>query len=389
MPVKKKLFLHAKVFSEGTIYEDYGVLVDQGKIVRIGPSASFDSEGTVIDLEGDYLVPGFIDMHIHGLFDILVDNGKDDVERLSSELPQFGVTGFLPTVLPHIPEGEKELLQDIAKSESIGADILGIFCEGPFIAKTGAIPPDALGDKSVTHMENMRKWLSPKRVIFAIAPEIEAMEDLVPKMGSPIFITHTQASVEQTEKAIDLGARHATHFYDVFPVPGNPVGGVRPVGAVEVILADPRASVDFILDGEHVAPVVLRMAKACKPITSISLITDSNLGAGFPPGVYQGLGSEEVSFAYEGAPARGTANSLHPGGLYGSGLTLARAVKNVLKFKVGTLEEALTMVSTSPAKVLELYGTKGDIQKGFDADIVRLSSDLEVLATWVRGDKKY
>lgn len=384
----KKLFLHAKVFSEGKIHDDYGVLVEEGKVVRIGPSDSFDPAGG-IDLGGDYLVPGFIDMHIHGLLDILVDSGSSEVERLSSTLPQFGVTGFQPTVLPHAPEGEKEFLQDIARSRSTGADILGIFCEGPFIAKTGSIRPDALSDKSVARLENMLEWLSPKRTVFAISPEIETMQQLIPKMGTPVFITHTAASIEETEMAIELGARHATHFYDVFHLPEDKDPGVRPVGAVEVILADPRVSVDFILDGEHVDPVVLHLARACKDLTSIALVSDSNVGAGFPPGRYQGFGSEEISFAYEGAPARGTENSRQPGGLYGSGLTLDRAVRNVLKFNVGSLEDAINMVSTSPAKILGIYGTKGDIQVGFDADVVQLSNSLEVKATWVRGDKKY
>lgn len=391
--MNKKIFLHARVFSEGKILDDYGIQVEQNKITQVEPSDFFQKQditnAIVFDVAGDFLVPGFLDMHMHGIFDLLVDNGREDIEKISAVLPQFGVTGFFPTVLPHAPKGEKEFLQDLGKARSTGAQILGFFCEGPFIARTGAIRPDALADKSVARLENMQSWLAPNRTIFAISPEIEDMKALIPKMGSPIFITHTAASVAQTEKAIELGARHATHFYDVFPLPGDPNEGARPVGAVEVILADSRTSVDFILDGEHVEPVVLRMAMACKPLTSISLISDSNVGAGFPPGTYHGIGSEEISFAYEGAPARGTENSLHPGCLYGSGLTLDRAVRNVLKFKVGSIEDALTMVSTSPAKVLGLIGNKGDIKVGFDADIVRLSEELEVKATWVLGEKRY
>jgi N-acetylglucosamine-6-phosphate deacetylase len=156
-----------------------------------------------------------------------------------------------------------------------------------------------------------------------------------------------------------------------------------------VILADPRVTVDFILDGEHVHPAAVRLAKACKPLSSISLISDSNIGAGFPPGTYQGFGSDEISFAYPGAPARGTENSHAPHALFGSGLTLDVAVKNVIKLKLGRLQEAIIMASTSPAKVLGIYGRKGDLNVGFDADIVRLSPQFEVQETWVSGKSVY
>ena len=94
---------------------------------------------------------------------------------------------------------------------------------------------------------------------------------------------------------------------------------------------------------------------------------------------------DKIRFAYPGSPARGTENSRYPGALYGSGLTLDRAVRNVVAFKVGSLETAISMASTSPAKVMGVYGQKGDIDKGFDADLLRLSSDLEVVAAWVGG----
>ena len=391
--MNRMVFIHANVFSKGKFHADFGIVVEGRTIVRIGKSKdiqdALQQNEQLIDCTGDYLVPGFIDMHIHGIKSFLVDNSRDDIEQISAILPQYGTTSFLPTIIPHFPAAaETTYLQDASKAKASGANILGYFCEGPFIAKTGAIRPEALRDRTFQRLKTIQNGLHPYKAIFAISPELEDIESLLPHMETPIFITHTGASVEQTERAIELGARHATHFYDVFPIPESKDPGVRAAGAVEAILADPKVSVDFILDGVHVHPAAVRLAKACKPIASIALITDSNLGAGFPPGTYKGIGGDEISFAYPGAPARGTQNSHDPNGLYGSGLTLDRAVRNVLEFHIGTLEEAISMASSSPANILGL-SDKGDLRQGFDADIVRLSTDLKVLSTWVGGKKKY
>lgn len=377
---------HATLFREGQFIEDQTVCIDQGRISEWTESSDPQDQDLVIDLQGDYLIPGFIDLHIHGVQDYLIDNGKEDIEQVSRILPSYGTTGFLPTIIPHPPEIEDAYLQEASLSASTGASILGFFCEGPFLAKTGAILPQALADKSLDRLKRIQQLLTPHRVIFAVSPEIDGAVELITSMHPPVFITHTQASVDQTRAAIDAGARHATHFYDVFPIPDETDMGVRPCGAVEVLLADNRVSVDFILDGEHVDPQAVRLAQACKPLDQIALVTDSNIGAGFPPGTYQGFGEDEISFAYPGAPARGTEKSHAPGCLFGSGLTQIQAVKNVLAFGLGELEDAVMMASKAPAKVLGLDSHKGDTFPGFDADLVHLDKDLKIRRTWVSGN---
>jgi N-acetylglucosamine-6-phosphate deacetylase len=381
------VIVHAKVFHRGRFLDDYGVAIKGRHIVWVAPSADLKDlpASHRIDFQGDYLVPGYIDLHIHGLGNRLMDNGREDIEAISRALPTFGTTSFLATIIPHPPAEEATFLRSIAKAESPGANILGFFLEGPFLAKTGAIRAEALADRTPERVDMITSSLAPHRVVFAISPELSGLPEVMSLMKAPIFITHTQAGVKDTLKAIEMGACHATHFYDVFHMPLETDPGVRPCGAVEAILADPKVSVDFILDGEHVDPVAVRMALACKPVDKVCLITDSNIGAGLCPGTYRGIGDDEIRFAYPGSPARGTENSRYPGALYGSGLTLDRAVRNVVAFKVGSLETAITMASTSPAKVMGVYGQKGDIDKGFDADLLRLSSDLEVITAWVGG----
>ena len=385
------IIYNAKVFHKGKFIHNAGIAVDNGKISHIDSTEKILQLDAVkkIDLAGDIIAPGYIDLHTHGLLEYLVDNGKADLENISASLPKFGTTSFLPTILPHSADEEIPFLHEVAQADAPGAEYLGFFSEGPFLALTGAINPDALVDKTPERVLRIKKALKPYRVVFAISPEIPDLDAIMANMDQPIFITHTQAGVADSLKAVEMGASHATHFYDVFYSPEETDPGVRPCGAVEVVLQNPEISVDFILDGEHVDPIAVKLALSCKALDKVCLITDSNIGAGLHPGKHTGFGDDEVEFTYPGGPARGTENSHFPGGLYGSGLTMDRAVKNVVGFEVGTAEEALTMASTSPAKVLGVYGRKGDIAVGFDADFLHLDSELNVKRTWVKGNLKF
>jgi N-acetylglucosamine-6-phosphate deacetylase len=207
------------------------------------------------------------------------------------------------------------------------------------------------------------------------------------KNNTPVFITHTKANVAQTQKAISAGASHGTHFYDVFYQPDETDPGVRPCGAVEAILADDEATVDFILDGQHVDPAAVKMALKCKGPDKVSLITDANIGAGNKPGTYK-FGSEEVSFEYPGAPARGTEKSNYPNALYGSGLTMNTAVKNAVEMLNISLPLAVKMASQNPARVLKLHDT-GTIDKAKRADIVLMDDEFNITRTWINGNCCY
>ena len=169
---------------------------------------------------------------------------------------------------------------------------------------------------------------------------------------------------------------------------GDREGGVRGCGAVEAVLANPDVSVDFILDGEHVEPAAVEMAIACKGRNKVCLITDANLNAGLPAGRYKGIGNREIIVEYEGGPAR-MLKSLQEGklkgGLCGSGLTLARAVRNAVKFLGLDIPQAVSMASANPAQVLGLHQNKGHISEGYDADMVMLDRELKVVRCWTGG----
>jgi N-acetylglucosamine-6-phosphate deacetylase len=248
-------------------------------------------------------------------------------------------------------------------------------------------------DHSLKRVERLKKALGSWKAVFGVSPEIKDICSLIPVMieGSfPAFITHTKATFEETEKAIEAGARHATHFYNVFHYIGDREGGVRGVGTVEAVMAHPEVSVDFILDGVHVHPGAVKMALACKGTDKVCLITDSNLNAGYKPGVYSSIGGTEIIMEYPGGPAReyfGPGEK--PGGLTGSGLTMDLAVKNAVRLLGLPLEKAVDMASVNPAKVLGLENSLGKIKKGYRADFSLLDNEYSVLACYIAGKVHY
>jgi N-acetylglucosamine-6-phosphate deacetylase len=220
----------------------------------------------------------------------------------------------------------------------------------------------------------------------SISPDTPGILPVIQRLraeGIPVFITHTRASVEQTEAALEAGATHATHFYDVFPLPPETDPGVRPVGAVEAILADPRATVDFIADGVHVHPTAIRAAVAAKGWSGVLLITDSNVGAGLPPGVYPTPWGFPVHVSPGMAARHATKNTLA-----GSALTMDRGMANLLRWLPLPPEQVWAMGTLNPARLLGLTA-KGRLESGADADLVLWDEDLTAASTWLRGEQVY
>jgi len=380
---------NATVVTAEELSPDSTVACEGGKITacRADGALAVRTDDEVVDARGAYLAPGLIDLHVHGTGEFLIDNGPDDLAEMCRTLPRYGVSSFLPTVCPRPAGEDAEFLAALAKVRSAGTEILGFHLEGPFLTHTGALPPEAIGTADPERVRALIEAARPHRAVFSISPDFEGIVELIRIMaadGQAVFMTHTGADVAQTQAAIEAGARHATHFYDVFYAPDETDPGVRPCGAVEAILADPRVSVDFILDNEHVDPVAVRMALACKGPGGVCLITDANVGAGLPPGRYQ-FGDQEVEFAYPGGPARMTESARQAGVLAGSGLTLDLAVRNAVKLLGVDVPQAIRMASANPAKVLALDDRKGRIAEGYDADMIMLDESLNVLQTWIRG----
>ena len=368
------------------------VLIEDGQIADFGDGAgpSLGADTSSVDGEGRLLTPGLIDVHSHGIGHHGYDSGPEAIKDGSRLLPKYGVTTFLPTLVPKTDEKYFSHLEALAGvlDHLEGATAPGFHLEGPFLALTGAACETVPGDLEL--LSRIRECLGGKLSVMSISPETDGILPVIGALcegGSVPFITHTKADLTQTEAAIEAGARHGTHFYDVFYAPEETDPGVRPAGAVEAILADPRCTVDFICDGAHVAPVVIRMAVQTKGYQNIIAITDANIGAGLPEGLYETPWGYPIRVERNnGARIDSPGHPFH-GGLAGSELTMDRGINNLRKWLDIPDHQIWAMGSRNPARLLGL-DNKGIIRKGADADLVlwkEEDGEYEAVRTWVEG----
>lgn len=369
--------------------------VVNGIISEVGPgNPSKELTGTRIDCHNQRLTPGLIDIHTHGIHAFNYDRGSEHLHRAAEQLGQYGTTSVVPTIVPTINKEFFTMLNDFCREipNVTQVSIPGIHLEGPFVAITGAACETRDGD--VALLDEMLDACGDYVAVMSIAPDvpniIPVIERLVERGVTP-FITHTRASVEQTLAAMDAGACHATHFYDVFPAPEETDPGVRPVGVVETILGDPRGTCDFIADGVHVHPMAIRAAVAAKGVQGVSLITDASFGAGLGAGVYETPWGYPVEVKPGNAPRIADPNHPMYGGLAGSALTMDQGINNLFRWLDYGEEHIWAMATRNPATVIGAH-RKGTLDSHTDADLVLWAEEngqFVPVRTWVNGETVY
>ncbi len=363
---------------------------DGGIVAAIGLDEPVRGD-TVIEGRGRRLTPGLIDMHVHGVMRFRFDNGPDDLLAAAAEFARFGTTTVLPTVVPR--RGPDTLCRCAALVEALDrvkhVKIPGLHLEGPFMALPGA--GCDLIDGDVKLLEELLDACRQRVQVMSLSPDTPGIIPVIERLcerGIKPFVTHTRATADQTRAAIAAGARHATHFYDVFPIPETTDPGVRPVGAVEAFLADPDATVDVIADGCHVDPLAIQLAVRLKTCSGVAVITDANIGAGLPPAEYP------TSWGYpvRTKPGDGAriADPNHPsyGVLAGSSLTMNLAMANVLEWIDEPPAMVWSMGTMTPARIAGLPEA-GTLAVGKPADAVLWQDDLTPAMTWLDGEPVY
>src|SRR5213083_1759932 len=384
------IFTNARlIFPDGVRY-GLELVAEEGKITAIREQTQSGGEG-VIDLYGNYLAPGFVDLHVHGAV------GRDTMEASAEAFRAIcdfhasgGTTSLLLTTATAPIEKIIAALNAVRDSTHRGGRgshptsvIAGVHAEGPFIskAKCGAqreefiqVPSPARVQQLLDHADVI------KRV--TIAPELsgalEAIENFQTR-GISVSGGHSDAWDEEARAAFERGMRSVTHTFNCMSS-ARRRGVYRVGGLLEFALSEPRISCELIADGHHVSPTLMKMLYRAKGPRGICLVTDATAGAGLPAGTEFTLSGRDC------VVEDGVCLLADQSALAGSASRMIDLVRTmVMKVNV-PLHETVMMATENPARAIGLE-TKGRLEIGADADLVLLSPELEVLRTLAGGEE--
>ena len=370
------------------------IVIEDDQIVDIEPGARAPFDGALhVALHNQIVVPGFIDVHVHGVAGLDVLDGPGAVRAIAELLPRWGVTSFCPTTVACSPASLDSLFTDIAAIRTggriTGARVLPAHLESNFINPEyrGAQPlaclrkPPATGHETQAgdsySGEDLIAAMYAHRqdiAIVTMAPELEGGLDLVRALREAsirVSLGHSGATYDEAMAAIEAGARHATHLFNRM----RPMTHREP-GLTGAILQSDEIAAELICDGMHVHPAAMRVAIAAKGSGRIMAITDGTAGSGLPRGASATLGGYPITVGDTALLADGT--------VAGSVLTMDRAFAMLASTVGVSLIEAAAMCSTTPARELGLQGL-GVIAPGSRADLAVLDRNFRVRQTWLGG----
>ena len=370
------------IFPDG-IRDGLEVVVHDGKIDAIRPPARARGKD-VVDLAGNYLAPGFVDLHVHGAL------GRDTMEGLAEAFRAIcdfhatgGTTSLLLTTATAPIEKLVEILSAVRDRRSSISAIAGVHVEGPFISKEkcGAQRAEFIQDPSLAAVQRLLEHADViKRV--TIAPELpgalEAIENFR-KHGISVSGGHSDAWDEDARAAFERGMRSVTHTFNCMSS-ARRRGVYRVGGLLEFALSEPQISCELIADGHHVSPTLMKMLYRAKGPGGICLVTDATAGAGLP---------DESRFSLFGNDclvAGGVCLLSDRSALAGSAAHMVDLVRRMVSEVNVPLHEAVAMATQNPAQAIDLQ-TKGRLRVGADADLVVLSPKLEILRVFTGGDE--
>lgn len=364
------------------------ILIEKGKIKDIifdlNKINSFT--GQIIEAEDNHVIPGLIDIHIHGAGGWSVTGGtEDEIRGLAKYLASKGVTGFQPTIggspLDVIKETVKTL-KTVMEGDYEGARMLGIHMEGPFLnpEKKGAFSVEFLQKPSLDLMREFLELSNSNLAHVSMAPELEGSKEVIEYLvGKEILVSgaHTNATIEETKKGIEWGIRLSNHTCNAQSSIHH-----REPGALGGYLLDDRVDCELICDLFHVHPDMIRLVVKIKTIDKVCVVSDAITAAGIKPGEYAFLGRKALI-------DKDGWSRLPDGTIAGSTKDMLYGLKNLVESIGISMEDALKMTSLNPARLCGVIQSKGSIEIGKDADLVILRPDYEVKSTFVEGKLVY
>ena len=368
---------------------DCVIVVEAGRITGIGHRDEVHIPPGAKDYvaSGMTVVPGFVDVHIHGAggHDVMEAEAAA-LDKITATVARFGTTSIVATTVTAPIEATCHSLEGIAAyirahestadNARFGADILGIHLEGPFInpERRGVHPTASILAPSVESFEKFRAAAGNLIKLITIAPEMPGALKLIAAAvadGVVVGLGHTDADYAQARAAIQAGARHAVHVYNAM----RPFTHRDP-GVISAVLTDADVTAEIIADGVHVAGPAIQVLLGTKGFDTVLLISDGTAATGMRDGTFK-LGGFEVQ-------VRDGVVRNSEGKLAGSTLTIDRAIRYLVELGV-PMVDAIRMATILPARRLGLAGKKGIIAVGADADLVVLTPDLHVAGVMTRG----
>ena len=362
--------------------ENSSILISDGIISEI--ESGENKADKVLDFSDLTVLPGFIDIHIHGAVGVDVnDAGSDELIRMAKFLARKGTTAWVPTFVPDSDENYQKAISAIevlikTQSDLPVSQALGVHYEGVFANEKmcGALRPQFFKTfEKGSEIEGLPKIQNKNAVhLTTLAPEIQngikLIEELV-KQNWIVSIGHTRADLETLESAKKAGAKHITHFF-------NAMTGLhhREIGVVGWGLADNEITFDIIADGIHVHPKALKLAVKAKAPKNVALISDAVLPTGLGDGDFEIWGEKVSVINGETQNERGS--------IAGSVITMLDAVKRMLALGF-TENEVSRMASANPARILGIEKTHGSIEIGKRADLVGLDKEGNIKFTMIGG----
>ena len=366
------------VFRDG-IREGLEVVEVDGKIAQIREATSV---ADALDLGGNYLALGFVDLHVHGAM------GRDTMEASEEafrEICAYHASGGTTSLLLTTATGP--LPQIVATLESMRASmsalpqVAGAHVEGPFISRQrpGAQRKEFIREPDRASLDTLLEFGDViKRV--TLAPELPGALEAIDRLRARHIAVsggHSDAWDEDARAGFEHGMRHVTHTFNCMSS-ARRRGAERVAGLLEFALSEPELACELIADGHHVSPTLMKMLYRAKGAAGICLVTDATAGAGLPSNSRFKLGGADCVVA-EGACWLADRSALA-----GSAARMIDLVRNMVEMVGLPLHEAVAMATANPARALESK-TKGVLEAGADADFVVLSPELEVLKTFVGG----
>jgi N-acetylglucosamine-6-phosphate deacetylase len=332
----------------------------------------------IVDLQGQLLLPGFIDVQVNGGGGVLFndDPNPDSIRAIGAAHRRFGTTGFLPTLISDDLDTIGRAIAAVqAALDARMPGVLGIHIEGPFLnwARRGVHDSKHLRLLD-TSLVSLLSGLRGGRTVLTLAPEMTA-PDVIAKLaagGLLISAGHSEASFAETTAAIAHGLRGFTHLFNAMArlEPRDP-------GIVGAALYDQNTWCGIIVDGHHVDPVMLKLALRCKRHDRFMLVTDA----------MPAVGSTDPTFVLQGRTIRVVDGICRDenGTLAGTALDMAAAVRNAVTLLDLDLVEAARMASEYPAEFLGLEHELGRIAPGYRANLVLMNDEFAVQKTWIDG----